>query len=451
MATAMIDELLARGQDSRTAVVDPRGALSRAELRAAVEAAAAELRRSGVGAGDLVGVSATAEIATVVALLAARSVDAVVCPFDPAQRASVCARLHPRAVLARAEAGPVAAVGIELPTDWTAREPIAAAWGIQTSGSTGTPKTVLLTELSAASITAWSGDTIGYRADDRVYSPLSLHHILGLSQIWVSLRAGATLVLPPPGQQAGNFVAWAKDATLLPGVPLFVRWLCKASDKPALRVVTLGGQPTIPEDRTRFAAAFPRTEFFNIYGLTEAFRAIWLHPDEFVSRPEASGRPATGMRAWLDDEELVLEGAHVAMGYLDNPESSARKFPAPHTVRTGDLFRFDGDVFTYEGRRDTVFKSHGEKVVPEVVERALESHPRVQKALVSHVRVGPELRAVAYVIANGPAPDAGELATYLRDRVPAVMIPATFHFVDKLPTTASGKLRRHIDPSGAAS
>ncbi|MFZ5478932.1 MAG: AMP-binding protein, partial [Myxococcota bacterium] len=92
-------------------------------------------------------------------------------------------------------------------------------WGIGTSGSTGRSRFVALTEASVAFVTGTMQALVPYRAGERVLCALPLHHTYGLSQLWLSLRAGATLVLAPTPALPGDLARLAAHADVLPAVP----------------------------------------------------------------------------------------------------------------------------------------------------------------------------------------------------------------------------------------
>ena len=172
---------------------------------------------------------------------------------------------------------------------------------------------------------------------------------------------------------------------------------------------------------------------------------LWLGHDEFFERPHATGRPIRGVRVWVEtDGELWVEGPNVAGSYLDSPEETARRFPGGR-LRTGDYFEVDGDLFNYLGRLDGVFKRFGEKVIPERVESALQSHPDVLQSLVTpEPGPGGEVIPVAWIVAQGEFSDGQALIRHVRSRLPPVLVPTVVRFVPSLPTTAHGKLLRRV-------
>jgi len=154
--------------------------------------------------------------------------------------------------------------------------------------------------------------------------------------------------------------------------------------------------------------------------------------------------------------ELYIGGIGVARGYWGRPDLTAEKFvPDPYGriagaryYCTGDRARFleDGNL-EFLGRVDHQVKIRGYRIEPAEVESVLSGCPGVRKAMVV-VRedVPGEKRLVGYVavgdaIGDG-VPGAGELRQYLKDRLPAYMVPTAWTIMAELPVGSSGK----IDP-----
>ena len=98
-------------------------------------------------------------------------------------------------------------------------------------------------------------------------------------------------------------------------------------------------------------------------------------------------------------------------------------------------------------RVDFQIKLNGFRIEVGEIEAVLESHPKVQRAVVqlSGERAGEQL--VAYVVPRGlEAPDGNELARFVRDKLPKYMLPGQFVCIGTLPTTSSGKLDRKALP-----
>lgn len=429
---------------------DCNGLWTRGDLRRNVQAAAAHFRRNDIGVGDRIAVVTVEDKRVVAALLGARAVGALTCPIERMDAASHVERIKPRLCVATETIQGVDTIDIDAlftdpgPPLSDSVERASSAWGVNTSGSSGPPKTVVLTEDSVAHVTAAVQELVGYKQDDRIHGAMPLHHTYGLSQLWLAMASGACLYLPGGQPKLSDLGRWLGGCTVLPTIAAKLRSLHELGARPDVRLITLAGQGVDADTRALFARQQPRSRFVYFYGLTEATtRVLWLGHDEFFQRPRATGRPIRGVRAWVEaDGELWVEGPNVAAGYLDNPEATAHGFPGGR-LRTGDYFEVDGDLFNYMGRLDGVFKRFGEKVIPERVETALQSHPGVLQSLVTP-EPGPcgEVIPVAWVVARGEFADGQALIRHVRPRLPAVMVPTVVRFVPALPTTAHGKLRR---------
>jgi benzoate-CoA ligase len=147
--------------------------------------------------------------------------------------------------------------------------------------------------------------------------------------------------------------------------------------------------------------------------------------------------------------ELHVRGPSAAAGYWNNPKKTAETF-VEGWVRTGDQFRRndDGD-YIYCGRGDDMLKVSGIWVSPAEVEHALLEHASVYEAAVIGVQDSHGLtKTRAYVVLRpGLAADddlAADLRRFAKARLAPHKYPREIAFVDDLPKTATGKIRRHV-------
>jgi acyl-coenzyme A synthetase/AMP-(fatty) acid ligase len=179
------------------------------------------------------------------------------------------------------------------------------------------------------------------------------------------------------------------------------------------------------------------------YGQTETGQITGM-PLGRDAVPGSMGRPLPGIRAWVDDGELVLDPGTVPTffrGYIgeDAPEGP---------WRTGDRVTQDGHGFLFfEGRTDDVIISAGYRIGPFEVESALVEHPAVAEAAVVAApddERGAIVRAVV-VLRDGHAPSdalARELQDHVKAQTAPYKYPRVVDFAAELPKTASGKVRR---------
>jgi acyl-coenzyme A synthetase/AMP-(fatty) acid ligase len=171
------------------------------------------------------------------------------------------------------------------------------------------------------------------------------------------------------------------------------------------------------------------------------------------------GRPIANTQIYIFDQrrnpvpigipgELYVGGTSVGRGYLNRPELTQAKFiPHPFSshagdrlYRTGDLARYlpDGNI-EFLGRIDTQVKIRGIRIELGEVEATLNTHPQIQQAIVL-VREDPfgDKCLVAYIV--GEVRSADQLQEFLRQMLPAYMLPSAFIGIDSIPLTPNGKI-----------
>jgi acyl-coenzyme A synthetase/AMP-(fatty) acid ligase len=208
---------------------------------------------------------------------------------------------------------------------------------------------------------------------------------------------------------------------------------------PTLRHAVAAGEPLNPEI-VRLWQEEVGVAIHDGYGQTET-GALTGMPIGPPVRPGSMGRPLPGFRLWIEDGELCADPATIPTFFIDGPDG---------TWRTGDRVREDDDGYLwFEGRADDVIISAGYRIGPFEVESALVSHPAVAEAAAVAApdeERGAVVRAVV-VLREGHAPGDG-LARELQDHVKAETAPYKYprvvEFVETLPKTASGKIRRAL-------
>ncbi len=177
-------------------------------------------------------------------------------------------------------------------------------------------------------------------------------------------------------------------------------------------------------------------------------------------KPGSMGKPYPGHRVDViddagnvmgDDEEGELaaccDDPVMFLGYWNNPQATADKISA-NWFRTGDVGYRDADGFLwFVGRKDDVITSSGYRIGPGEIEDSLLKHPAVLQAAV--VGKPDELRGeivkAFVVLTDGyqSSPElAGEIQQSVRERLSAHEYPREVEFIDSLPMTTTGKVRR---------
>jgi benzoate-CoA ligase len=146
--------------------------------------------------------------------------------------------------------------------------------------------------------------------------------------------------------------------------------------------------------------------------------------------------------------ELHVRGPTMTSGYWNQPEKTAATF-SDGWMKTGDKFRLTDDGWLVNcGRADDMLKVSGQWVSPTEVENALLGHDSVLEAAVIGVVDDSGLtRTKAFVVTKqgvaGGEALAAELKAFTKSRLAPHKYPRLIEFMDRLPKTATGKIRRH--------
>ncbi|MBO0768912.1 MAG: AMP-binding protein, partial [Solirubrobacterales bacterium] len=242
---------------------------------------------------------------------------------------------------------------------------------------------------------------------------------------------------------------------------LLVQGDLKKHDLSGLRHCTSAGEPLNPEVIRAWKEGTGLT-IYDGYGQTETTCVIANYRGVEV-RPGSMGKPVPG---WdmdvVDDNGGPVEAGEVGnvvvvhsgrrqaglfTGYYGNHEATDAVFRGPHYF-TGDKAAKDEDgYFWFEGRNDDVITSSAYRIGPFEVESALVAHPAVMEAAVVG-RDDPERTQIVVgicILAEGyrPSPElARELQDFVKGHTAPYKYPREVHFVDELPKTVSGKIRR---------
>ncbi len=232
-------------------------------------------------------------------------------------------------------------------------------------------------------------------------------------------------------------------------------------DLTALRHCTSAGEPLNPEVIRAWREGTGLT-IYDGYGQTETtclvanYRALEV-------RPGSMGKPVPGWDVDVVDDQgqpaptgevgnvvVVHDGRHqpgLFLGYDGDPRATEAVVRGP-LYFTGDKAAKDPDGYLwFEGRSDDVITSSAYRIGPFEVESALLAHPAVMEAAVVG-RADPQRTEVVVaicILAPGVVPSdalATELQDFVKRQTAPYKYPREVHFVDALPKTVSGKIRR---------
>jgi acetyl-CoA synthetase/medium-chain acyl-CoA synthetase len=224
------------------------------------------------------------------------------------------------------------------------------------------------------------------------------------------------------------------------------------------RHLVSAGEPLNPEVIRAFESAFGRT-IHDGYGQTENTLLVGNFPGAEI-KPGSMGKPAPGYDVRVidfdgnetsagEEGDIALRGDAPALfaGYWNQPDQTAAVYRGDWYV-TGDRAVRDEDGYLwFTGRADDVILSAAYRIGPFEVESALLEHVAVAESAVVG-KPDPDRGQIvkAFVVLRPGHTGGGELARELQDHVKRVTAPYKYpreiEFVDALPKTRSGKIRR---------
>lgn len=475
-----------------------------AELLVDVQRLAWQLRHHGVGPESRVVLLLPRHADTITAMLAILWAGGAYVPLDPdgpaARIAMVLDDVQPTLALSRshyAQQVPItltllcldkldAPAAIDTPS---LEHPIAVAeqalaYFIYTSGTTGKPNGVMISRQALAHFVASASQRYEMSADDRTLQFAPLHFDASVEEIFLTLCAGATLVL--------------RNEAMLDSMPQFLetlaRWHISVLDLPTafwhelsfaigqgqqrlpdtIRLVIIGGEAALAERVARWRTTVsPQVVLLNTYGPTEATvicsTAVLAGPALISSSDETVpiGSPLPGVDLIVVDEqlrpcppgqagELCIIGPTLAQGYWERENTSTQRFitlntlpDAPRAYRSGDrvLLAADGQL-RYLGRLDDEFKLSGHRIDPAEVETALLGYPGIREAAVVGLTLAQGLKQlVGFVVVEETANnecDIPHLRSHLLERLAAPAVPSRYVLLEQLPRNTNGKIDRSV-------
>jgi fatty-acyl-CoA synthase len=354
---------------------------------------------------------------------------------------------------------------------WQVEDELAPITINYTSGTTGRPKGVVYSHRGAY-LNAFGEMLHSQHSSRSVYLwTLPMFHCNGWCTAWAVTGIGGTHVCLPQvrGSEIWRLIDEHK-VTHLDGAPAVLSVIAEAPEAHRLDdelIATTAGAAPSPAVIAKMENLGIRV--VHVYGLTEVYGPYsvceWQDGWQELTQEDRCrllARQGVGMiqaeRLRVVDEqmhdvpadgetmgEIVMRGNNVMLGYLDDPEATAKAFTGGW-FHSGDLGVMYPDRYVeLRDRAKDIIISGGENISTIEVESTLTSHPAVLEAAV--VGVADERwgeRPWAFVVLrDGEEPAGNELIEHVRDRIAHFKAPDRIEFVTELPRTSTGKVQKH--------
>jgi acyl-CoA synthetase (AMP-forming)/AMP-acid ligase II len=351
---------------------------------------------------------------------------------------------------------------IETAVERTAPEPSRAeapALIIYSSGTTGTPKGIVLRQQGVVDNARLASGVLAYRDSDRFLTLLPTYSSFGFAFdfLHAGLAGASTVITPAFDAAAAVELIERHRVSCLAGVPtMFVRMAqhMAGRDLTCLRLIDVGGGP-VPEKLKEDLRSALGVETVESYGLTEISPVASVQVPGAPVRPGSCGPalPEIEVRVVDADDrdlpagspgELLFRCRTLMIGYWNQPELTATTLRGGW-LHSGDIGSMDedGHLYILDRLKDMIVTS-GNNVYPKEVETVIFEHPAVQSVAVAGLpdEVRGETVHAFVVLRPDAAATAAELIEHCRRNLARFKVPRGITFVDEMPLTGSGKIRR---------
>jgi len=345
-----------------------------------------------------------------------------------------------------------------------------------TSGSTGSPKGVKITENNLLNTLAWSDDIFAWRRNDVIGIVTPFYFDISIFDLILSLTKQIRFHI---FSQINNHLEFfhelnSSEVTSIFSTPALFSNISKL-DQPSyikssrLRRIISGGDFFPSPDILYWKSKFPELEIYNVWGPTETSIVNTAHliDREDMDRlkngkPISIGKSTPKMEVIICDSsndeislistdclvgELMVQGESVGMGYLNQDELTSKNFftfLGKRTYRTGDFgFKEKGEIFM-TNRDAHLIKYQGFRIDPREVETHLSGLKGIKNScliLADRINENSELVLIVEADSNFES-NVFYIKKFLRNKVPAYMVPKKIVYVDQIPFNQNGKLDR---------
>jgi len=325
-----------------------------------------------------------------------------------------------------------------------------------TSGTTGRSKGVLSAHRQLIGVAQAWADCAALTPDDNYLIINPFFHSFGYKAGFVAALLAGSTVVPMAVFDTEKVMAMVaqEGISVLPGAPTIYQSILDHPrrgdyDMSNLRVAVTGAAPVPVSLVERMQNELSFDAVLTAYGQTEAVVATMCRiDDDPVTVSNSSGRATADFEVRIGDKgEILLRGPNVMLGYLDDPEATAKAIDEDGWLHTGDVGVLDDRGYLdITDRLKDMYISGGFNVYPAEVEAALLRLPGVHEVAVIGVpdeRMGEVGRAFVVPLDGHPLTEDDVIA-YAREKLANFKAPRSVRFIDALPRNPSGKVLKNV-------
>lgn len=334
---------------------------------------------------------------------------------------------------------------------------------IFTSGSMGEQKGVMLSHKNIIANTDSIIEYLKLTSKDTIEVVMPFYYCYGLSLLHTHLRVGGSVVLNNSFIFIGSVLNDLNKykCTGFAGVPSHFQILLrktkdfKTSEFPTLKYVTQAGGKLHKAFIEEFITAFPKIDFYVMYGQTEATaRLSYLPPVELKDKLSSIGKGIPGVELKVvnemgnqvkpgEDGEIIAKGDNIMIGYYKD-EATTKQTIKNGWLHTGDIATVDEDGYIYiQSRQKEIIKVRGIRISPKEIEEVIVTFPGVIDCTIvaeTDDITGESLKSIVFINDADKDEFSEEvIKQHCADQLASHKIPQKVVFETKLAFNAAGK------------
>jgi amino acid adenylation domain-containing protein len=332
---------------------------------------------------------------------------------------------------------------------------------IFTSGSTGAPKGVDVTNRSVTNLIQSISKAPGVNINSKFLAVTTLSFDVSVCDIFLPLLNGSSIILATKEQVMDgnelNKLITKHDVNTMQGTPSSFRLLLESGFKGRENFKVLCAGEAFPKDLANRLLPIC-SEVWNLYGPTEATVYTTLHQINKTDKRIFIGRPIHNTEVFILDDNLMqvpigaagvlyIAGNCLAKGYKNRDDLTTQSFIVNKNLNnklmynSGDNARFSscGNI-EYLGRSDGQVKIRGYRIELGEIESLLAKNESVLESIVIVQGGNSENARITAFVKSKTKFNSRELRKYLKEKLPAYMIPSNFVEVQDFEKTLSGKI-----------